>query len=135
MTHSEWASPVVHAVKAQGSVRVCGDYKALNELILEDGYKLPNIQDLLARITERGRKPRVLSIIDFAGAFNQLFLSEESAKYLVLNTCKGLLATKRLCYGIKTAPALFQATLDKILAGIPNIFVCGGAFEDIENDF
>jgi hypothetical protein len=80
----------------------------VNELIEDDGYKLPTIQDLFSKITPPGSKPSVFSKIDLAGAFNQLMLDDESAKVLVLNQ-QGLLATKRLSFGVKTAPAIFQA--------------------------
>ena len=40
---SEWATPTVHVVKPNGSIRVCGDYKKVNDLIEDDGYKLPNV--------------------------------------------------------------------------------------------
>ena len=123
VTSSQWASPTVHIPKTQGGLRVCGDFKEVNELILDDGYKLPNCQDLFARIAVSGSQPKIYSVIDLAGAFNQLYLDQESADILVLNTCRGLLGTKRLCFGIKTAPAQFQATIDKILAGIDNVFI------------
>ena len=122
VTCSQWASPVVHVPKAQGAVRVCGDYKCVNKSIMDDGYKLPNIQDMFSKITQYGSQPKIFSVIDLASAFNQLFVDEESAKYLVVNTCKGLMGTKRLCFGIKTAPAQFQAVMDKILVGIEGIF-------------
>lgn len=48
VSHSNWASPLVHVPKADGSIRVCGDSKALNERIADDVYKLPNVQDLFA---------------------------------------------------------------------------------------
>jgi hypothetical protein len=40
--HSEWGIPVVNVVKENGNIRVCGDYKKVNDLIEDDGYKLPN---------------------------------------------------------------------------------------------
>ena len=128
MNSSQWASPTVHIPKASGSIRVSGDYKEINELIEDDGYKLPNCQDLFARLAESGSPPKLYSVIDLSGAFNQVSLDKESAKLLVLNMCKGLLGTKRLCFGIKTAPAQFQAIMDKILAGIDNVFIY---FDDI----
>ena len=112
----------VHVPKADGSVRVCGDYKAVNQVIEGDGYKLPNISEMFAKITQNGMKPKVYSVIDLSGAFNQLFLDEKSAELLTLNTIKGLMGTKRLCYGVKTAPAQFQAAMDKILAGIEGVY-------------
>ncbi|PIK43315.1 hypothetical protein BSL78_19832 [Apostichopus japonicus] len=122
VTSSKWASPTVHVPKANGSVRVCGDYKQVNSVIEDDGYKLPNVQDLFAKLAQEGSQPKVYSVIDLTGAFNQLFLDAESAQLLVLNTHKGLLAPKRLCFGVKTAPVLFQSTMDKILTGIPHVF-------------
>ena len=119
--HSNWASPAVHVPKADKSIRVCGDYKAVNELIEDDGYKLPTTQDLFVELARDGQ-PKVFSVLDLVGAFNQLFLDEESAKLLVINTHRGLLATKRLCFGIKTAPSIFQATMDKILSGLEHVF-------------
>ena len=67
-------------------------------MIEDDGYKLPNAQDLFAKLAQNGTAPKVYSVIDLAGAFNQLFLDEKSAALLVMNTNKGLLAPK---------PALF----------------------------
>ena len=122
VTFSSWASPVVHVSKTNGAIRVCGDYKQVNNLIEDDGYKLPNVQDLFAKLAEQGSQPKVYSVIDLAGAFNQLFLDTEAAQLLTLNTHKGLLAPKRLCFGVKTAPVMFQATMDKILVGIPHQF-------------
>ena len=118
--NSDWGTPVVCVQKSQGGVRICGDYKRVNERIASDGYRLPNVQELLSKLTQ-GSQPRVFSCLDLSGAFNQLLLDEDSAKLLVLNTNRGLLATKRLTYGVKVAPAQFQAAMDKILAGVPNV--------------
>lgn len=122
VAYSEWASPVVHVTKSQGSIRVCGDYKKLNDIIEDDGYKLPNCQDLFANLAQNGVQPKVYSVIDLTGAFNQLKLDQNSTELLTINTHKGLLSPRRLCFGVKTAPSIFQATMDKILSGIPRVF-------------
>ena len=118
---SDWSTPVVCVRKTDGGVRICGDDKRVNERIESDGYRVPNIQDLLAKLSQ-GSQPQYFTCLDLSGAFNQLLLDEEAAKVLVLNTHRGLLVTKRLPYGIKVAPAQFQAAMDKILAGIPHVF-------------
>jgi len=51
VSHSNWASPLIHVPEADGSIRVCGDYKALNERIADDVYKLSNVQDLFAMLS------------------------------------------------------------------------------------
>ena len=123
VTYSDWASPVVHVPKKDGSIRVCGDYKAVNEQIEDDNYGLPNVQDLFAMLSQPEGVPTVFSVIDLSGAFNQLLLDEESAHILTLSTRRGLLATNRLCFGVKTAPAQFQRVIEKILFGLPGVVV------------
>ena len=73
---------MVHVQKSDGSVRVCGDYKAVNELLQDDGYKLPNISEMFAKITHKGVEQKVYSVLHLSGAFNQLYLDGESAEYL-----------------------------------------------------
>lgn len=45
-------------------------------------------------------------------------VDEASRRYLCINTHKGLYAYKKLPYGVKSAPKIFQATMDKILQGV-----------------
>ena len=123
LSHSNWASPVVHVPKADGSIRVCGDYKALNELIDDDSYKLPNVQDMFAMLSQDSSTPDTFSVIDLASAFNQLFLDDESSELLTINTRKGLFRSKRLCFGVKTAAAQFQRVMDAMLSVIKGVMV------------
>ena len=44
-----------------------------------------------------------------------------SQQYLAVNTHKGLYAYRHLTYGIASAPALFQLTMDQILQGMDNV--------------
>ena len=122
--NSEWASPTENVPKMENgkmSVRVCGDYKLVNVTIEDDKYPLPTAQDLFANLAHKGKKPTVFSILDLSGAFNQLEVDEKSSPLLTRNTHKGLYRTRRLAYGVKTAPSVFQARMDKILAGIKNV--------------
>ena len=47
---------------------------------------------------------------------------EESQKYLVINTHKGMYAYKRLPFGVASAPAVFQRIMDNILQGLPGVY-------------
>ena len=123
VSSSNWASPVVHVPKSDGSLRVCGDYKGINERIEDDVYKLPNIQDMFALLSQNGAVPDTFSVIDLASAFNQLFLDEESSQLLTINTRKGLFRSKRLCFGVKTATSQFQRVMDSILSGMKSVMV------------
>ena len=48
-------------------------------------------------------------------------LSTNSQQYLTVNTHKRLYIYQRLTYGIASAPALFQSTMDQILQGMDNV--------------
>ena len=48
---SAWATPLVVVPKANGQIRVCGDYKVtVNRCVETKVYPLPNIEDIFARL-------------------------------------------------------------------------------------
>ena len=115
VTHSDWAAPVVPVVKRDGSIRLCGDYKTtVNKIAKFDCYPLPRIDDLLG------------------GRTLQVPLDAESKKFTTINTQRGLYQYNRLPFGISSAPAIFQRTIENILQNLPytcvyldNILVTG----------
>nr|XP_054759939.1 uncharacterized protein K02A2.6-like [Lytechinus pictus] len=115
--YSDWATPIVVVPKADGSVRLCGDYKTtVNRAVDDECYPLPTSQDLYAELG--GTK--VFSKLDLSHAYAQLNLDQQSQQYLTINTHMGLYSYTKLPYGIKSSPKIFQATMDKILQGIPH---------------
>ena len=119
--NSEWASPTVNVPKLKKRQDVCAHMWLLNATIEDDKYPLPMAQDLCAKLAHTGKTPKVFSILDLSGAFNQLEVDEKSSPLFDLNTHKGLYRTRRLAYGVKTAPSVFQMTMDNILAGLENV--------------
>ncbi len=112
---SEWASPLVIVTKGDGSLRLCGDYKVSVNKYIEDNeeYPLPTAEDIFATLAG-GTK---FSKIHLTSAYLQLELDEESKEYLTINTHKGLYQFQRLSFGVKSAPWIFQKTMDQILTG------------------
>ena len=117
---SDWAAPVVPVVKPDNSVRLCGDYKVtINRVAKLDVYPLPRIEEILASLAG-GTK---FTKLDLAHAYQQVQLDEESKKFTTINTSKGLYQYTRLPFGIASAPAIFQRTMEGLLQGIPNVSV------------
>ena len=113
---SEWAAPIVPVVKADGSIRICGDYKVtVNRVAKLDTYPLPRIDDLFASLA--GGK--AFTKLDLAHAYQQVMLDEESKKFVTVNTHKGLYTYNRLPFGVASAPSIFQRTMESILQGVP----------------
>lgn len=116
--HSKFASPIVIVKKPNGSIRICVDCKrSINRYIETEHYPLPIIDDILADLTGC----TVFCVLDLAGAYQQLALSERSQEYLTVNTHKGLFRFTRLVFGVASAPAIFQAKMDEILKDLDKV--------------
>ena len=116
ITNSPWAAAIVPVMKPDNTVRICGDYKlTVNKAARLDTYPIPNLQDLFSNMA--GAK--IFSKLDMSQAYAQLCLEEESKKFTVINTHKGLFQYNRLCFGVSSAPGIFQRTMEQLLQGIP----------------
>ena len=104
--------------KSDGSIRICGDYKVtINPSLLVHQYPLPRPNDLFTCLT--GGK--LFTKLDLTAAYQQMLLDEYSSKLVTINTTKGLFRYTRLPFGVASAPAVFQKTMDAILQGMPHV--------------
>ena len=118
VTLSEWATPLVVVPKGDGRVRLCGDFKvSVNPALKIDQYPLPKVEDMFATLG----KSTVFSKVDLKLAYLQLELEEEAKMLVAVITHKGLFRYNRLPFGIASAPAIWQRTMDLILQGIPKV--------------
>ena len=117
ISHSNWATPVVPAIKKNGNMRLCGDYKVtVNPVMCVDQYPLPKIEDIFATLAG-GKK---FSKLDLTQAYHHMELDEATQNLLVINTHKGLFKYKRLPYGIASTTALWQRAIEQVLQNIPS---------------
>ena len=123
VSSSDWASPTVNVVKADGvSIRVCGDFKvSINSQLEDEVYPIPVIQEVFAKMGSFASPETRYSKIDLREAYAQLVVDPESRPYLTINTHQGLYRYTRVCYGIKTALAIFQRTMDQLLGDIKGV--------------
>ena len=82
-------------------------------------YPIPKIKEMFASLAG-GEK---FSKLDLSHAYQQIQLEEESQKYVTMNMHKGLFQYKRLPFGVASAPALFQRTMESLLQGLPSVCV------------
>lgn len=118
INHSKYATPIVPILKNNGTVKIAGDYSiTLNKDLLIDKYPLPRIEEVFAKLGGGVQ----YSKIDLKNAYNQFILSESSQELTTINTPKGLFKYTRLVYGLANAPAIFQKTMETLLAGIEGV--------------
>ena len=116
--YSDWAAPIVPVPKSDGAVRICGDYKVtINPSLQVDQYPLPRPSDLFTCLT--GGK--LFTKLDLTAAYQQMLLDEPSSRLVTINTTKGLFRYSRLPFGVASAPAVFQKTMETILQGMPHV--------------
>ena len=123
---TDWCAGIVPVMKRNGEIRICTDFKRLNENIKRERYVIPTLDDTLHKLS--GAKV-FFSKLDATSGFWQLPLDEDSAKLPTFITPFGRYFYKRLLFGSSSAPEIFQHTMEEeILAGEENV-VC--YFDDI----
>ena len=71
---SPWSSPVIPVPKKDGSVRLCVDFRWVNEHTLQDTYPLPRVDDLLAQVSAK----QFLTTLDLTKGYHQVPLTPET---------------------------------------------------------
>ena len=65
---SPWGAPIIFVPKKDGTQRMCVDYRALNDVTVNNKYPFPHIEDLFDQL----RGAHVFSKIDLHSSYHQL---------------------------------------------------------------
>lgn len=119
---SAWASPVLFVKKADGSLRLCVDYRALNSKTVRQSYPLPRIDDCLDKLG----KAKIFSKLDLLSGFWQVPLEEGSQRKAAFTTKYGQFQFKVMPFDLKNDPATFQRMTKTTIRKIVELeFGCG----------
>jgi hypothetical protein len=119
-----FASPSFMIEKKNKELRLVVDYRKINEYIYDDIAAIPKIFDNLWKVGQS----KVFTKIDLKNGFNQIVLDDKS-RDLTSFTMHGMqYRYKRVPFGIKSGPKIFQRTINEILKGINN---CNVYIDDI----
>jgi transposase InsO family protein len=109
---SEWASPVVFAPKADGTLRFCVDYRRLNLATIKDSYPIPRMDECIDSLGEA----RIFSTLDCNAGYWQIPVRPGDRDKTTFTCHAGTYRYVRMPFGLTNAPATFQRTLDILLS-------------------
>lgn len=116
---SPWSSPITMVKKSDGSWRLCGDYRVLNNVTQKDEYPIPNILDVQNALAGKV----IFSRLDLIKGFWQVPMAEEDVQKTAITTPLGLFEFLRMPFGLKNSPNTFQRTVDNIFRDVQDTFV------------
>jgi hypothetical protein len=105
-----WGAPVLFVKKKDGSMRLCVDYRALNEVTIKNKYPLPRIDDLFDQL--KGAK--YFSKIDLRSGYFQLKIRESDIPKTAFVTRYGQFEFTVMSFGLTNALAYFMNLRNKV---------------------
>lgn len=105
---SPYAAPVVMVPKKDRTMRICIDYRRLNQATVPDRYPLPRIDELL----HATKKCQYISTIDLKSGYWQVPVAPGDRDKTAFTCPLGNYRFKRMPFGLRNATSTFQRLMD-----------------------
>ena len=111
-------SPILFVPKKDGTLRLCVDYRGLNDITIKNRYPLPLINEIMDRVNSA----KVFSKIDLKDAYYRIRIREGDEWKTAFRTRYGHFEYLVIPFGLTNAPATFQAYINRALRGLVDDF-------------
>uniref|UniRef100_A0AC34FI21 RNA-directed DNA polymerase n=1 Tax=Panagrolaimus sp. ES5 TaxID=591445 RepID=A0AC34FI21_9BILA len=111
---SEWNSPLVLVRKKDGTVRICVDYRRLNDVTRKDAYPLPNQDALLMSL--KGKK--IFTALDMVSGYFQIPMAASDKHKTAFSALGKLWQFLVLPQGLATSPAAFSRMMEVVFGDL-----------------
>ncbi|KAJ1133223.1 hypothetical protein NDU88_011520 [Pleurodeles waltl] len=118
-SESPCASQVVlvtkpHSKDGKKEMRVCVDYRGLNQVSKTDGHPIPRVDELIDTLASA----KYLSTFDLTARYWKIRLSEDAKPKIAFSTIGGHYQLSVMPFGLKNAPDTFQRLAKTVLQGL-----------------
>jgi hypothetical protein len=107
---SPWGCPTIFVKKKDQTLRMCVDYRPLNEVTIKNKYHLPRIDILFDQLIGA----RVFSKIDLRSGYHQIRIRPEDIPKTAFTTRYGLFEYLVMSFGLTNAPAHFTYLMNSV---------------------
>lgn len=109
-SNSKWCAPIVPVPKPDGTVRMCIDYRKLNEVTIKDQYPIPRINQILDSL----HGSSIFSTLDATSGYYQITMSVKDRPKTAFYHQGNSYQFKRMPFGLCNAPSTFQRSMNEI---------------------
>jgi len=116
-SHSPWSSNVVLVKKKDKSLRLCIDYRSLNNRTIKDAYSLPRLEETLDSLAGSC----YFTALDMKSGYYQIEVAEEHTSRTAFSVGPlGLYEFNRMPFGLSNSPATYQRLMQECFGSLIN---------------
>ncbi|PRP74586.1 retrotransposable element protein [Planoprotostelium fungivorum] len=116
---SPCGAPILFAKKKDGTLRLCVDYRRLNDVTVKSTYPLPLIDEMLDWI----RSAKIFTALDLKDAYWLVRIKKGNEWKTAFRTRYGLFEYLVMPFGLSNCPGNFQSKVNRTFADMLDIFV------------
>jgi hypothetical protein len=119
IAYTSWVSNPVPIDKKQGTIRVCTEFRDLNNAYPKDNFPMPFIDQIIDNCADH----EALSFMDGFSGYNQIQIHPTDQYKTAFITLWGTFAYRVMPFGLKNAGATFQWAMTYIFHDLANIIL------------